>query len=159
LPEPFSAATVGSRRERIGAGADARREGGVGEFTERRRLDGLTELIGVTEVRRLLGCKLSLAYEHLRRAAGRQPGERGLLRVTKEVWERYALRAFHMSNSTIRLRPEPRPVVNPLASRSGPGKAAAVPRQAATASGLEIPVTRPRPKRSPAAGPTFEETP
>lgn len=79
----------------------------MGEFTERRRLDGLTELIGVTEVRRLLGCKLSLAYEHLRRAAGRQPGERGLLRVTKAVWERYALREFNMSDSTIRLRPDP----------------------------------------------------
>lgn len=131
----------------------------MGEFTDRRRLEGLTEFVSAREVRRLLGCKESLAYEHLRRAAGRQPGERGLLRVTKQVWERYALREFHMSNSTIRLRPEPGPVVDPLASRGGPGMALAVPKKSATSPGPEIPMTRPRTKRPPTVGPTSEETP
>ena len=121
----------------------------MGEFTDRRRLDGLTELIGAAEVRRVLGCKLSLAYEHLRRAAGRQPGERGLLRVTKAVWERYALREFNMSDSTIRLRPDP----PDNAHRSRLARGSVRTRGSTTKRSGEppIPVTRPRHPTEPRA--------
>src|SRR6266540_1922719 len=50
----------------------------------------LTRYDHVQEVRRALGCSHSLAYEHLRRAAGREPTARAAcLQPTRHV-ERYA---------------------------------------------------------------------
>ena len=49
----------------------------------------ITQFVGAAEVMAALGCSRATAYEHLRRAAARKPGDRGLLRVPVEVWERY----------------------------------------------------------------------
>lgn len=50
----------------------------------------ITYWVAVSDVARALGCGRTTAYAHLRRAAGRRPGDRGLLRVPAPVWERYA---------------------------------------------------------------------
>lgn len=55
-----------------------------------RRNSTLTFWVAVSDVMEALACGRSTAYEHLRRAAGRRRGERGLLRVAAPVWERYA---------------------------------------------------------------------
>jgi hypothetical protein len=54
-------------------------------ITGKLRLGRLTMWVAAPEVRRALGCSRSLAYEHLRRAAGRPAGVRGLLRVPLDV--------------------------------------------------------------------------
>ncbi len=119
----------------------------MGEETTRRKLEVLTVFVGVEEVRRQLGCRESLAYEHLRAAAGRRPGERGLLRVSSVVWERYILHELNMSNSTIRTRPQParfddRPTrrAHTMPAAGGPG----MPRIPTT---NRISLTQPRTKR------------
>ncbi len=53
--------------------------------TDVRRFSLVTVFVSAQEVRRALGCSRSLAYEHLRRAAGPEPGSRGLLRVPLDV--------------------------------------------------------------------------
>jgi hypothetical protein len=134
----------------------------VGEFTDRRRLDGLTVFVGAEEVRRVIGCSRARAYELLREAAGRLPGEHGSLRVSKEVWEQFIRRKFHMSHSTIRRRPEPQAPVGSAALRGarsrGPGLRS---RQPPAGADQGIPVTQPRLKTPPAAAgaATSEETP
>ena len=50
----------------------------------------ITYWVAVSDVARALGCGRTTAYAHLRRAAGRRPGDRGLLRVPAPIWERYA---------------------------------------------------------------------
>lgn len=59
-----------------------------------RRAAPITFWLAVDDVIHALGCSRTKAYEHLRRAAGRRPGERGLLRVPAPVWERYAFEHF-----------------------------------------------------------------
>ena len=49
----------------------------------------ITVFVSASDVMQALGCSRSLAYEHLRAAAGRPPGTRGLLRVPVAVWEDY----------------------------------------------------------------------
>jgi hypothetical protein len=55
-----------------------------------RRVVPITVFVGVDDVVRAIGCSRSTAYTFLREAAGRSPGERGLLRVSALVWEHYA---------------------------------------------------------------------
>jgi hypothetical protein len=50
--------------------------------------------IDVTDVMRSMKCSRSRAYEHMRGALGRQPGERGQSRVPLYVWERYVRERF-----------------------------------------------------------------
>ena len=57
----------------------------------------IERFITAQDVRRALQCSLSSAYAHLARAAGRQAGDRGLLRVTPATWEAYARRTFERS--------------------------------------------------------------
>ena len=59
----------------------------------------LTLFVSVDDVRRALDCSRSLAYEHLRRAAGRAPGERGLLRVSVARWECYIREVYPCDSS------------------------------------------------------------
>ena len=49
----------------------------------------ITVFVSAADVMRALGCSKTVAYEHLRRAARRAPGTRGLLRVPVAVWEDY----------------------------------------------------------------------
>jgi hypothetical protein len=49
----------------------------------------ITVFVSVDDVVAALGCSRSTAYEHLRRAARREAGARGLLRVPVAVWEDY----------------------------------------------------------------------
>ncbi len=72
----------------------------LGEITESRRFGMITMWVSATDVRRALGCSRALAYEHLRRASRRPPGERGLLRVPLDVWERYAREVLSCSGSS-----------------------------------------------------------
>ncbi len=51
----------------------------MGWVVEERRKLPLTVFVSVSDVQRALGCSRSAAYEHLRRAAGREQGVRGLL--------------------------------------------------------------------------------
>ncbi len=48
----------------------------------------MTAFIRAKDVQRALGCSRSLAYEHLRRAAGRTGDQLGLLRVSASDWEK-----------------------------------------------------------------------
>lgn len=50
--------------------------------------------IDVGDVMRSMKCSRSRAYEHMRAALGRQPGERGQSRVPLYVWERYVRERF-----------------------------------------------------------------
>src|SRR6266852_3177668 len=61
----------------------------------------LTAFVRVKDVMRALGCSRSLAYEHLRRAAQRTPGARGLLRVPVRVWEKYVLEVYRCGSSSV----------------------------------------------------------
>ena len=45
--------------------------------------------IDVRDVMESMKCGRAMAYEHMRRAIGRKPGERGQLRVPVYVWQRY----------------------------------------------------------------------
>jgi len=54
----------------------------------------ITIYVTVKEVQRAIGCSRSAAYEHLRKAAGRDKGKRGMLRVPVDRWERYASETF-----------------------------------------------------------------
>ena len=54
----------------------------------------ITQFVTAADVMQALQCSRSTAYEHLRRAAGRLPGDRGMLRVAMATWERYAERTF-----------------------------------------------------------------
>ena len=53
------------------------------------RVVPITVFVGVDDVVRAIGCSRSQAYTYLREATGRKSGERGLLRVSALVWERY----------------------------------------------------------------------
>jgi len=59
----------------------------------------ITMFVSPADVMRALACSRSLAYEHLRRAARRERGVRGLLRVPVDVWERYAAEVFGCGSS------------------------------------------------------------
>src|SRR5512138_3110479 len=72
----------------------------MGWVTEERRRMPMTVFVSVTEVRRALGCSRSVAYDHLRRAAGRAPGVRGLLRVPLRIWEGYIAEVFACGSSS-----------------------------------------------------------
>ena len=45
--------------------------------------------VDVEDVMRTMKCKRATAYVHMRRAVGRKPGQRGLLRVPVYLWQRY----------------------------------------------------------------------
>jgi len=45
--------------------------------------------IDVRDVMESMKCGRAMAYEHMRRAIGRKPGQRGQLRVPVYVWQRY----------------------------------------------------------------------
>ena len=87
----------------------------------------LTRFVDAEDVTRALGCSRSTAYEHLRRAARRQQGERGLLRVPVTVWERYAAERFV---------PRVQAATAPVRRRG----------MTASADGAVIPITQPRTK-------------
>ena len=53
------------------------------------RVVELPVCVSVHDVQAQLGCSRAWAYKHLRLAAGRAPGVKGLLRVARETWERY----------------------------------------------------------------------
>jgi len=53
------------------------------------RVVPITIFIGVGDVIRALGCCRAKAYQLLREAAGRNRGERGMLRVPVYVWEQF----------------------------------------------------------------------
>lgn len=59
----------------------------------------ITQFIDASDVQRALKCSRSKAYEHLRRAAGRGPNERGMLRVPARLWERYVKEIFEWHGS------------------------------------------------------------
>jgi hypothetical protein len=80
--------------------------------------------IDVADVMRSMKCSRSRAYEHMRAALGRRPGERGQSRVPLYVWERY-----------VRERFDP-------ALREAPATSMQVPKAAGTLQPLRI--TRPR---------------
>src|SRR5216684_2589735 len=61
----------------------------------------LTAFVRVKDVMRALGCSRSLAYELLRRAAGRTSGTRGLLRVPVLVWERFVLEVYRCGSTSV----------------------------------------------------------
>jgi len=63
------------------------------------RRSSITEFIDAGDVAHALKVSRSTAYEHLRRAAGRPPGSRGLLRVPVRVWERYVKEVFEWPSS------------------------------------------------------------
>ena len=50
--------------------------------------------IDVGDVMGSMKCSRSRAYEHMRAALGRRPGERGQSRVPLYVWERYVRQRF-----------------------------------------------------------------
>jgi len=54
----------------------------------------ITQFVDASDVQQSLKCSRSKAYEHLRRAAGRRPSERGMLRVPARLWERYVKETF-----------------------------------------------------------------
>lgn len=54
----------------------------------------LEPTVTAADVMAQLGCSRSAAYEHLRAAARREQGARGLLRVRLSVWESYCARNF-----------------------------------------------------------------
>jgi len=60
----------------------------------------LTMWVCAKDVEHSLGCSRSLAYEHLRQAAGRIDSTRQTLRVPLDVWERYSQERFLCSDST-----------------------------------------------------------
>lgn len=70
----------------------------------------LTVWVAADDVQRALGCSRSLAYQHLARAAGRETGARGLLRVPIATWEAYAAATFGAANDP---PPEPPRFVQP----------------------------------------------
>lgn len=53
------------------------------------RVIDLEPYVAADDVVRQLGCARASAYRHLRRAAGRLAGARGLLRVSVRVWSDY----------------------------------------------------------------------
>src|SRR5262245_20245609 len=63
-------------------------------------ISDLTEFVTPADVQRVLQCSRSTAYEHLRRASGRPPEQRGLLRVPVRTWERYIREHFEWQTST-----------------------------------------------------------
>ena len=85
----------------------------------------ITQFVTVADVQEALQCSRTTAYEHLRRAAGRKAGDRGMLRVAVRTWERYVAQAF-----------------SEQARRPGPARA----RPATTPEVGPIPITRPRTK-------------
>jgi hypothetical protein len=54
----------------------------------------LPVFVDVTDVMNSMKCSRSAAYEHLRKAGGRLPGQRGQLRVPIYVWLRYVRARF-----------------------------------------------------------------
>jgi len=114
--------------------------------TAERRLSLVPMFVSAVEVRRSLGCSRSLAYEHLRRAAGREPGARGLLRVPLDVWERYEVLSCSGSSGvaasgtagstrTAGASPAPRGAAIARPPSASPGSGSATP---------PIPITQPR---------------
>jgi hypothetical protein len=83
------AAAEVSRKE-----ARSRNDAKAGEVSRPERVVPVTVFVSAVDVMRALGCSRSKAYEHLRRAAGRKPGLRSLLRVSVEVWESYVTEEF-----------------------------------------------------------------
>jgi hypothetical protein len=79
----------------------------MGEITER-RYEGLTVWIGPEHVVRSRGCAYTTACDLMRECLGRQPGERGLLRVPLPVWERFLMRKARLTVST-RTKVDPPP--------------------------------------------------
>lgn len=58
------------------------------------RPQGLTQWVNAQDVMEALSCSRSLAYKHLRCAAGRESSTRQILRVPVSLWERYAKERF-----------------------------------------------------------------
>ncbi|MDH5673696.1 MAG: hypothetical protein OEZ06_16190 [Myxococcales bacterium] len=54
----------------------------------------LPVFIDVHDVMASMKCSRAMAYQHMRRALDRQPGERGQIRVPVEVWKRYVAALF-----------------------------------------------------------------
>lgn len=91
--------------------------------------------IDVTDVMRSMKCSRSRAYEHMRGALGRLPGERGQSRVPLYVWECYVRERFDPDarNAGARTRKDEttapgrpglrvtRPRTQPRTERSEPG--------------------------------------
>jgi hypothetical protein len=63
-------------------------------MTHDRSLIAVPLFIDVMDVMRSMKCSRSRAYEHMRAALRRQPGERGQSRVPLYVWERYVRERF-----------------------------------------------------------------
>ena len=83
------------------------------------RILDLEAFVCAADVVAQLGCARSTAYEHLRRAARRPPGSRGLLRVRASVWDRYVSR---LSGEPVA---EPTRWVRPLRRRTNPAPSVA----------------------------------
>jgi hypothetical protein len=101
--------------------------------------------VSAEDVRAALGCSRSLAYWHLARAAGREPGARGLLRVSVATWENYARKTFEGGEGATRAAPPARTKAAPAAP------SAPVLRLVGGRTATRIPPTEPRTRRHPAA--------
>lgn len=47
-----------------------------------------------------LRCSRAAAYEHMRRAVGRLPGARGMLRVPRATWDRYVAEVMRCGSTS-----------------------------------------------------------
>lgn len=61
----------------------------------------LPVFVDVHDVRKTMKCSRSVAYEHMRRAVGRQTGQRGQLRVPLYVWREYVDLHFNPKSVTV----------------------------------------------------------
>jgi hypothetical protein len=62
--------------------------------TEKKPPAPITGFVSYRHVMEAVGCSKSAAYRHVREAAGRPNGTGKTLRVSVDVWERYARRTF-----------------------------------------------------------------
>ncbi len=99
----------------------------------------ITMFVDVRDVRQALGCSLSAAYDHLRRAAGRDKGKRGMLRVPVDQWERYAKETFGSQRRGER-RAEPR--------KNRPKNRKTYPSQEESAQVIPITLPRTKPRKN-----------
>jgi len=122
----------------------------VGWVTQERFRFPLTLFVSVEQVRLALGCSRSAAYEHLRRAARRLPGTRGLLRVPLRVWEGYVAEVFACGSPSEARSGTPTSTRAATASSAPPTATTAGPPRPALGSSSAtppIPPTQPRPRR------------
>jgi hypothetical protein len=115
------------------------------------RLLELTIFVSAADVQRALGCSRSMAYEHLRHAAGRDFGDRGMLRVSIPIWEAYVEEVFGCGSTSEARSGGAHSTKTEFGDRSRPS-AKTKRRQSESldrsSEMQQIPITRPRRRRS-----------